>query len=126
MKYFHTEIETISTREFKNLPFIKKNDLRDNYPFKMFSCDLKDFYEIYVPFRTINKIKVNGYTKNDVDMFSMLRNLFCGSLKKGDIIQNVYCYGFLQECWLNCLAKSIERNMEKVKRIIDLKNSKDK
>lgn len=84
-----------SLSDLKNIPFTKKNDLRDNYPFKMFSCDLKDVFEIHASSGTTGKLTVVGYTKNDIEVWSevMARSLACAGVRKGDIIQNAYGYG---------------------------------
>ncbi|MCS7180547.1 MAG: phenylacetate--CoA ligase [bacterium] len=94
--YEKTGIKKIdSLSDLKNLPFTKKTDLRDNYPFKMFSCDLKEVLEIHASSGTTGKLTVVGYTRNDIEVWSevMARSLACAGVRKGDIIQNAYGYG---------------------------------
>jgi len=84
-----------SLNDLKNIPFTKKNDLRDNYPFKMFACPIENVFEIHASSGTTGKLTVVGYTKNDIEVWSevMARSLVCAGVKKGDIIHNAYGYG---------------------------------
>lgn len=64
----------------------KKTDLRDNYPFKMFSVPISEVLEIHASSGTTGKITVVGYTKNDIDVWDdvMARSLACAGVKKGE------------------------------------------
>ncbi|MCM8818159.1 MAG: phenylacetate--CoA ligase [Candidatus Omnitrophica bacterium] len=84
-----------SFSDFTNLPFTVKNNLRDTYPFKMFSVPISEVIEIHASSGTTGKLTVVGYTKNDIGVWSevMARSLVCAGVKKGDIIHNSYGYG---------------------------------
>jgi len=77
------------------LPFTVKDDLRDNYPFKLFSAPLKNIAEIHVSSGTTGNPTVVGYTKEDIKLWSevMARTLCCAGAESGDMIQNAYGYG---------------------------------
>lgn len=92
----YKDIKNINSfSDFQNLPFTTKNDLRDNYPFKMFAIPLSEVIEIHASSGTTGKLTVVGYTKNDIEVWSevMARSLVCAGVKKGDIIHNAYGYG---------------------------------
>ena len=78
------------------LPFTTKEDMRDNYPFGMFSIPQTSVAEIHVSSGTTGNPTVAGYTKDDVKLWSvvMARALCCAGAEPGDSIQNAYGYGF--------------------------------
>jgi phenylacetate-CoA ligase len=84
-----------SVDDLKNLPFTNKQDLRDNYPFGLFTVPLDDVVRIHSSSGTTGKPTVVGYTKNDIDLWAevMARSFTCAGLGRGDIIQNAYGYG---------------------------------
>jgi len=81
--------------DIERLPFTTKEDLRDAYPFKLFSRPLKDIAEIHVSSGTTGNPTVVGYTKDDLDLWAeaIARALGCAGAKPGDMIQIAYGYG---------------------------------
>ncbi|MBF0569936.1 MAG: phenylacetate--CoA ligase [Candidatus Omnitrophica bacterium] len=81
-------------RDIKRLPFTVKEDLRDNYPFGLFT-DYKDTTEIHVSSGTTGNPTVVGYTKEDLKLWSevMARSLALAGAEPGDMIQIAYGYG---------------------------------
>ena len=77
------------------LPFTTKDDMRDNYPFKLFSRPLKEIAEIHVSSGTTGNPTVVGYTKEDVKLWGevMARAFCCAGAMPGDMIQIAYGYG---------------------------------
>ncbi len=77
------------------LPFTTKEDLRENYPFGMFSVPQTSVAEIHVSSGTTGNPTVVGYTKDDVKLWSdvMARALCCAGAEPGDSLQNAYGYG---------------------------------
>ena len=59
-----------SIKDLNKLPFTYKQDLRDNYPYGLFACDMKDVVRIHASSGTTGKQTVVGYTKNDIDTVS--------------------------------------------------------
>ncbi|MDD5613984.1 MAG: phenylacetate--CoA ligase [Candidatus Omnitrophica bacterium] len=77
------------------LPFTTKDDMRDSYPFGLFSRPLQDIAEIHVSSGTTGNPTVVGYTKDDIKLWSevMARALCCAGAEPGDMLQNAYGYG---------------------------------
>lgn len=84
-----------SIDQLKDLPFTLKTDLRDNYPFGLFTVPQSDIVRIHASSGTTGKPTVVGYTKNDIDMWSevVARSLTMAGVSKNDIIQVAYGYG---------------------------------
>ncbi|MEA1984236.1 MAG: phenylacetate--CoA ligase [Euryarchaeota archaeon] len=77
------------------LPFTRKSDLRDNYPFDLFAVPNKDIVRIHASSGTSGKPTVVGYTAGDIDMWAnmMARNLTMVGIGPGDVMQNSVNYG---------------------------------
>jgi phenylacetate-CoA ligase len=77
------------------LPFTYKDNLRDNYPFGMFTVPMDNVVRIHASSGTTGKPTVVGYTARDIQTWSelMARTLMAGGASKGDMIHNAYGYG---------------------------------
>jgi phenylacetate-CoA ligase len=84
-----------SLADLRRLPFTYKNDLRDNYPFGMFTVPMDDVVRIHASSGTTGKPTVVGYTARDIQTWSelMARTLMAGGATRGDMIHNAYGYG---------------------------------
>jgi phenylacetate-CoA ligase len=84
-----------SLDDLKNLPFTVKQDLRDNYPFGLFTVPMDDVVRIHASSGTTGKATVVGYTKNDIELWAELiaRTLAAAGATKKDIVHNAYGYG---------------------------------
>ncbi len=84
-----------SLDDIRRLPFTVKDDLRDNYPFKLFSAAPEDIVEYHATSGTTGKPIVVGYTRTDIETWSeaMARCLTASGITKADILQNIYGYG---------------------------------
>lgn len=87
------EIQSID--DIVKLPFTTKDDLRDNYPFGVFSMSQYDISEIHVSSGTTGNPTLVGYSKRDLMLWSevMARSLSCVGISKNDIMQIAYGYG---------------------------------
>jgi len=87
------DITTID--DLKKLPFTTKQDLRDNYPFGLFTVPQTDIVRLHASSGTTGKSTVVGYTHNDIGMWSevVARSLTMAGVGKSDIIQVAYGYG---------------------------------
>ncbi|MDD2440332.1 MAG: phenylacetate--CoA ligase [Methanosarcinaceae archaeon] len=88
--------EDIKTLEdVRKLPYTRKSDLRDNYPFGLFAANTEDIVRIHASSGTSGKPTVVGYTAGDINTWSDLiaRNLTMIGLGKGDVFQNSVNYG---------------------------------
>ena len=81
--------------DISKLPFTRKVDLRDNYPFKLFAVPMSEIVEIHASSGTTGNPTVVAYTKNDVHIWSevMARTLVAAGATRDDIVQNAYGYG---------------------------------
>lgn len=84
-----------SVKDLSKLPFTYKQDLRDNYPYGLFACDMKDVVRIHASSGTTGKQTVVGYTKNDIDMWAecAARALVAAGADENDIVHVSYGYG---------------------------------
>ena len=82
-------------KDIQLLPFTVKNDLRDNYPFGLFSAPMEQVVRVHASSGTTGKPIVVGYTKRDIDTWAELiaRTLSCAGVHRGDIVHNAYGYG---------------------------------
>jgi phenylacetate-CoA ligase len=79
----------------KDLPFTNKSDLRDNYPFGMFTVPMSEIVRLHASSGTTGKPTVVGYTRNDLQMWAevVTRSLCMAGIHKNDIVQVAYGYG---------------------------------
>lgn len=84
-----------SVEDLSKLPFTHKSDLRDNYPFGMFSVPMSEIVRVHASSGTTGKPTVVGYTRNDLQMWSevVTRALCMAGVHKNDIVQVAYGYG---------------------------------
>jgi len=84
-----------SLKDLQRLPFTTKSDLRDNYPFGLFTVPLEQVVRIHASSGTTGKQTVVGYTQRDIETWSevMARSLAACGVRKNDIIHNSYGYG---------------------------------
>lgn len=84
-----------SLDDLRNLPFTTKDDLKDNYPFGLFAVPMSNIVRLHASSGTTGKPTVVGYTKRDIDTWSVLmaRSFAAAGLTKNDIVHNAYGYG---------------------------------
>jgi phenylacetate-CoA ligase len=84
-----------SLGDLKKLPFTTKNDLRDNYPFGLFTVPMEEIVRVHASSGTTGKPTVVGYTRKDIELWAgiMARALCCAGATKEDMVQNAYGYG---------------------------------
>lgn len=88
-----SDIKTVE--DLSKLPFTKKTDLRDNYPFGMFAKPMEDIRRIHASSGTTGKPTVVGYTQNDLNIFDevVARSLAAAGARPGMKLHNAYGYG---------------------------------
>ena len=59
-----------SVDQLKHLPFTTKTDLRDNYPFGLFTLPQTDVVRIHASSGTTGKPTVVGYTHRDLEIWT--------------------------------------------------------
>lgn len=84
-----------SLDDLQCLPFTKKTDLRDNYPFGLFAEPLEKVRRIHASSGTKGKPTVVGYTDGDLEDWKEVcsRSLAAAGARPGDILHNAYGYG---------------------------------
>ena len=84
-----------SVEDLHKLPFTKKSDLRNSYPYDMFAVPMQEVRRIHASSGTTGKPTVVGYTQNDLDIFDevVARSLVCAGAKPGMKLHNAYGYG---------------------------------
>lgn len=84
-----------SIDDIVKIPFTEKIDLRDHYPFGMFSMPVNKIREIHVSSGTTGNPTVVGYSQEDIALWSdvMARCLCAAGAIPGDMIQVAYGYG---------------------------------
>jgi len=84
-----------SLDDLRKLPFTAKEDLRNNYPFGLFTVPMEEVVRVHASSGTTGKPTVVGYTSKDIDTWAgiMARALCCAGATKEDMVQNAYGYG---------------------------------
>ncbi|MCQ4153268.1 MAG: phenylacetate--CoA ligase [Archaeoglobi archaeon] len=81
--------------DLKKLPFTRKQDLRDNYPFGMFAVPISQIVRFHASSGTTGKPTLVGYTEDDIRVWveSLCRGLVSCGVCNEDIMQIAYGYG---------------------------------
>jgi len=84
-----------SLKDLKILPFTTKDELRQGYPYGLFTAPLERIIEFHISSGTTGKPVVGGYTKKDIEIWSevMARALTSAGCTPKDIVHNAYGYG---------------------------------
>lgn len=87
------DIQTL--QDLQRLPFVTKQDMRDNYPFGLFAVPKEDLVRIHASSGTTGKPTVVGYTRNDLNMWTecVSRIAALGGATKNDVAQICFGYG---------------------------------
>ena len=84
-----------SLGDLNRLPFTTKDDLRNNYPFGLFTVPMEEVVRVHASSGTTGKPTVVGYTRKDIETWAgiMARALCCAGATREDMVQNAYGYG---------------------------------
>ena len=84
-----------SLKDLCKLPFVTKQDLRDNYPYGLFAVPTEELLRIHASSGTTGKPTVVGYTKGDMDVWTecVSRIACAGGAKSTDLAQICFGYG---------------------------------
>ena len=84
-----------SVDDLEKLPFTKKTDLRDNYPYGLFAVPLEEVTRIHASSGTTGKQTVVGYTDADLDIWGecAARAIAAAGGTRKDILHVSYGYG---------------------------------
>jgi phenylacetate-CoA ligase len=84
-----------SVEDLPRLPFTRKQDLAEQYPFGLLAVPREQVIRIHASSGTMGKSMVVCYTRNDIELFSemMARSLVAAGARPGMILHNAYNYG---------------------------------
>jgi phenylacetate-CoA ligase len=84
-----------SLKDLTLLPFTVKQDLRDQYPFGLFSVPKDQIVRIHSSSGTTGTATVVGYTKRDIENWGelMARSFMAAGASAADTVHNAYGYG---------------------------------
>ncbi|MBQ7353572.1 MAG: phenylacetate--CoA ligase [Clostridia bacterium] len=84
-----------SLKDLSKLPFVTKQDLRDNYPFGLFAVPKEKLLRIHASSGTTGKPTVVGYTEGDMDVWTecVSRIACAGGATEKDVAQICFGYG---------------------------------
>ncbi len=84
-----------SLADMKHVPFLTKQDMRNNYPFGLFAMPLDKVVRVHASSGTTGNSTVVGYTKHDVEVFAevVARCIASYGGSEKDVIQVAYGYG---------------------------------
>ena len=90
-----TPFDIKGVEDLHKLPFTTKSDLRDNYPFGLFTVPMSEIVRLHASSGTTGKPTVVGYTRKDINMWAevVTRSLCMAGVHKNDIVQIAYGYG---------------------------------
>ena len=82
-------------KDLAKLPFVTKQDMRDNYPFGLFAVPKSELVRIHASSGTTGKPTVVGYTQNDMEMWTeCVSRIACmGGASREDVAQICFGYG---------------------------------
>ena len=87
------DIQTLA--DLAKLPFVTKQDMRDNYPFGLFAVDRDKLVRIHASSGTTGKPTVVGYTRGDLEVWTeCVSRIACmGGATEKDVAQICFGYG---------------------------------
>ena len=102
-KFYHERMRSVNVHpddirsldDVRKLPFMYKDDLRANYPTKMFNVPNTEIVRFHASSGTSGKPTVVGYTENDLAYWTeaLARSLTSIGIGNEDILQVSYGYG---------------------------------
>lgn len=87
--------EVRGVRDLHRLPFTRKDDLRDQYPFGMLAVPSQEVSRIHASSGTTGNPTVVAYTPADIDLFAEVcaRSLYAAGARPDMKLHNAYGYG---------------------------------
>ena len=89
------EVQVRSLEDLRRLPFTRKSDLRDTYPFGLFAVPREQCVRLHASSGTTGRPIVVAYTRDDLDLFARVnaRVLAMAGAEPGMMLHNAYGYG---------------------------------
>ncbi len=88
-----TDIKSLD--DLSKLPFTTKEDLREHYPFGMFTVPMSEIVRVHASSGTTGRPTVVGYTRKDLNIWAevVTRTLVMAGVHRHDVVQVAYGYG---------------------------------
>jgi phenylacetate-CoA ligase len=88
-------VQVRSLEDLRRLPFTRKSDLRDTYPFGLFAVPREQCVRLHASSGTTGRPIVVAYTRDDVNLFARVnaRVLAMAGAEPGMMLHNAYGYG---------------------------------
>ncbi len=96
--WHHERLGGVTVRSLKDLPrlpFTRKSDLREQYPFGLFAVPPAEIVRLHASSGTKGKPTVVGYTASDMEVWRevMARVMVAAGARPGDLFHNAFGYG---------------------------------
>lgn len=87
--------DLVALSDIAKFPFTTKEDLRQHYPFGLFSVPMEQVVRVHASSGTTGKPTVVGYTREDIDHWAtcVARSIEAAGGRPGDRVQVAYGYG---------------------------------
>lgn len=84
-----------SLDDLRRFPFLRKQDFREAYPWKLLAVPRESLRELHGSSGTTGAVSLAAYTERDLDTWAelMARVFGCAGARPGDLVQNAYGYG---------------------------------
>jgi phenylacetate-CoA ligase len=81
--------------DLRRLPFVRKGDLREHYPFGLFAVPVAEVARVHGSSGTKGKPTLVGYTAEDLDVWRevMARAMTAAGARRGDMLHVAFGYG---------------------------------
>lgn len=84
-----------SIEDLPQLPFTRKQDLKDHYPFGLLAVPREQTIRVHASSGTTGQATIVCYTRKDIELFSevMARSFVAAGARPGMLLHNAYGYG---------------------------------
>lgn len=84
-----------SVEDLPRLPFTRKQDLKDHYPFGLLAVPREQTIRVHASSGTTGQATIVCYTRKDIDLFSevMARSFVAAGVRPGMLLHNAFGYG---------------------------------
>lgn len=84
-----------SVEDLPKLPFTRKQDLKDHYPFGLLAVPREQTIRVHASSGTTGKATIVCYTRKDIELFSevMARSFVAAGVRPGMLLHNAFGYG---------------------------------
>ncbi len=94
-EYWREKLAGVDADEIEAVPFTRKAELRDAYPFGTLAVGLERTVRVHASSGTRGKALIVAYTSADIELFAevVARSLACAGARQSDVLHVAYGYG---------------------------------